>query len=59
MSAEREELARAVFISDNKAAPDPEHEWEMTCRRNPAYADYAFDIADGLIAAGYRKDPAK
>lgn len=52
---ERDELAREIFMADNSASPDPAHEWEMTTRHNPAYSTYAYEIADGLIAAGYRK----
>lgn len=54
MSA-REEIAKLLFITDNHAAPDPEHEWEMTSRHNPAYTEYVYEMADALIAAGYRQ----
>ncbi|UVF61010.1 hypothetical protein SEA_SAKAI_47 [Arthrobacter phage Sakai] len=51
----REEIAKLLFITDNHAAPDPEHEWEMTSRHNPAYTEYVYGMADALIAAGYRQ----
>lgn len=51
----REEIAKLLFVADNHAAPDPEHEWEMTSRHNPAYAEYVYAMADALIAAGYRQ----
>lgn len=54
MSA-RDELAKLLFVTDNDAAPDPGHEWEMTTRHNPAYAEYAFALSDAILAAGYRK----
>jgi hypothetical protein len=53
--SERDELAKLLFVTDNDAAPEPEHEWEMTTRHNPAYAEYAFAMADAILAAGYRK----
>ncbi|QWY79673.1 hypothetical protein PP637_gp43 [Arthrobacter phage Persistence] len=54
MSA-REEIAKLLFVTDNHAAPDPEHEWEMTSRHNPAYAEYVYVMADAILAAGYTK----
>jgi hypothetical protein len=53
--SKRDELAKLLFVTDNHAAPEPEHEWEMTTRHNPAYAEYAFALADAILAAGYRK----
>jgi hypothetical protein len=52
MSA-RDELARAIFLADNSSAPAGlmEAEWD----NNPPTDSYAHNIADGLIAAGYRK----
>ncbi|GAA3705745.1 hypothetical protein GCM10023081_47020 [Arthrobacter ginkgonis] len=52
MSTEREDLARAIFIADNANAPDAAREWDWADDEKVAYA---FAIADGLIAAGYRK----
>lgn len=49
MNNERNELAREIFIADNSDSPDPAAEWEI--RR----AQYAYEIADGLLTAGYRK----
>lgn len=52
---ERDELAKLLFITDNFAAPEPEHEWEMTIRHNAEYAKYVYFMADAILAAGYRK----
>jgi hypothetical protein len=51
----RDELAKLLFVTDNSGAAEPEHEWEMTTRHNPAHAEYAYMLADALIAAGYRQ----
>lgn len=51
MNSEREELARDIFIADNSNSPDPAAEWETAPRRR-----YAYEIADGLLARGYRKE---
>lgn len=53
MSEQRDELAREIFIADNYHARREfmEAEW---AERSGGY-QYAFWIADGLIAAGYRK----
>jgi len=49
---ERDELARDIFMADNSNAKDPATEW----RDAPASVkDYAYAIANGLLAAGYRK----
>lgn len=50
---ERDEFARAVFIADNANLDTPQaaKDWD----ENREHHDYAFAIADGLIAAGYRK----
>jgi hypothetical protein len=55
MSYECDELAKLLFVTDNDAAPEPEHKWEMTTRHNPEYAEYSFAMADAILAAGYRK----
>lgn len=53
MSA-RDELARDIFVADNSNAKDPAANWQ----EGPAsIRDYAYAIADGLLAAGYRKAP--
>ena len=54
MSA-RDEIAKLLFTTDNSNAPDPDHEWELTTRHNPKYAEYVFAMADALIEAGYVK----
>jgi hypothetical protein len=53
MSA-RDELARAIFLADNSGAPAGlmEAEWDQGMHGPDSYAH---NIADGLIAAGYRK----
>ena len=51
MSA-RDELAREIFIADNSNAKDPAAEW---LDAPASVKDYAFAIANGLIAAGYVK----
>jgi hypothetical protein len=50
-----DELAKLLFITDNNAAPDPEHEWEMATRHNSPYAECYYVMADAAMAAGYRK----
>jgi hypothetical protein len=52
---EREALARLLFIADNHHAKDPAHEWEMTTRHSPAYAEAYYVMADAMLAEGYRK----
>ena len=53
MSA-RDDLARLIFITDNKGAKDPAAEWEEAVRRDgpDSLTHYAYAIADGLLAAG-------
>jgi hypothetical protein len=53
MSA-RDELARAIFLADNSGAPPGlmEAEWDQGMHGPDSYAH---NIADGLLAAGYRK----
>lgn len=53
--SERDELARAIFVYDNGRLDQAaaEVEWEEV--RGPNEPRYAYLIADGLIAAGYRK----
>lgn len=51
----RHEIARLLFITDNRDAADPAHEWEMLTRHGPKYVHYVYEMADALIAAGYRK----
>lgn len=58
MSA-REEIARLLFITDNRNAADPEHEWEMLTRHGPKYVQYVYEMADALIAAGYTNEGAQ
>jgi len=51
--SDRDELARDIFLADNSNAPPGlmEAEWD----NNPTAESYAHNIADGLLAAGYRK----
>jgi hypothetical protein len=49
----REELARLLFMTDNRNAEDPEHEWEMLTRHGPRHLQHYYDMADGALAAGY------
>ena len=54
MSA-RDDLARLIFITDNANAKDPAAEWEGALADDAiraASTDYAYAIADGLLAAG-------
>lgn len=48
----RYQLAKDIFMADNADAPSPEREWDIATTKEHAYA---YGIADGLIAAGYRK----
>lgn len=54
-ASEREELARDLFLADTAAVSIPsgvaEKEWDEKREHN----DYAYTLADSLIAAGYRK----
>ena len=52
MKHEREELARDIFIADNFLIPTAASSWEWADDEN---VTYAYAIADGLIAKGYRK----
>jgi hypothetical protein len=55
----REDLAKLIYTTDNSNAPDPDAEWRRAQRHSTILgrvdAEYAYQIADGLIAAGYRK----
>lgn len=46
------DLARRIFMIDNSNAPDARKEWDDA---PAAYRDYAFNIAQGLIKAGWEK----
>ena len=48
----RERLARDIFLADNSNAPEEQmlKDWDDPVIR----PDYAYVIADGLIAKGYR-----
>ena len=52
-TTQREEFAHDVFLADNSnALPNvAEKDWD----ENREHHDYAFEIADRMIAAGYRK----
>ena len=50
--SERDELAKMLFTTDNSAALDPDIEW-LTAK--PEHMDYAYVLADAVLAAGYRK----
>lgn len=52
MTTQRDELARTVFIIDNRLASNPARVWDEA-DSDTRY--YAYAIADGLIAAGYTK----
>ena len=47
---DRDELAWEIFRVDNAAVPD-----DVLRPDFPREADYAIHIAEGLLAAGYRK----
>ena len=49
----RTQMARLIFIADNAGAPDPNKEWTEA---EAYHRQYAYNIADGLIAAGYKKE---
>jgi len=51
--AQRDEFARDLFLADNSSFPPglAEKDWDESREHH----DYAFAIADGLIAKGYRK----
>ena len=54
MSA-RDDLARLIFITDNKGAKDPDAEWTLALTLDAegyTMTAYAYAIADGLLAAG-------
>lgn len=57
MSTERDTLARDIFLADNSNARPGlmEQEWDA----DPTKYLYAYNIADGLIAKGYRKQVAE
>lgn len=50
--SERDKLARLVFIADNTGAKDPSGEWDIA---PSSYKEYAYRIADEVLAAGYAK----
>ena len=50
--AQRDELAREIFITDNARSLDPAVLWDEADQERMHYAEV---IADGLLAAGYRK----
>jgi len=52
----RDVIAKLLFTTDNRDAPEPDHEWEMTSRHNPAHAEAYYIMADALIQEGYSKD---
>ena len=52
---EREELAREIFITDNH--DNPMASYERDSEPSNMGHEYAYNIADGLLAAGYRKEP--
>lgn len=56
-NGQRDELARDIFFADNAHAPKDriQEDWEALGRSTQAGATYAYAIADGLIAKGYRK----
>ena len=47
----REEFARDIFLADNSSFPEAaaQKDWD----ENREHHDYAFEIADRLIAKGY------
>jgi hypothetical protein len=53
--SDRDELAKDIFMSDNCRSLDPEREWEEFFGKHKEVPTYAHFIADGLLAAGYRK----
>lgn len=55
----RDELARLIFVTDNAGSPDPRHEWEMASRHYPLIVEYAYILADAIIAGGWRAPVAK
>lgn len=55
MNAQRDELAKLIFVADNHASPDPEREWQVTLAEEPEYTKYAYDLAEVVLAAGYTK----
>lgn len=50
--SERDELAKLLFTTDNGRMKDPEGEWLAA---EPRHRAYVYDMADALLAAGYRK----
>ena len=59
-NTEREELARDIFLADNSKHPAADIEWgALHAARITSGTSYAYNIADGLIAKGYRKEPTK
>jgi hypothetical protein len=54
MNGERDELAKLAFVADNHVTGDPHAEWEVL-GKNPKYVGYVYEIADAILAAGYRK----
>lgn len=58
MTAAREELARLLFMADNRNAADPAHEWEMLTRHGPRHVQHYYEMADGALAAGYERREA-
>lgn len=53
----RDELARDIFIADNwrMSAPASIEDWDALEKSTHAGQTYCHHIADGLLAAGYRK----
>lgn len=49
---ERDELAKLLFTTDNSRMKDPQGEWLAA---EPRHLAYVYNMADALIAAGYRK----
>lgn len=52
MSA-RDYLAKLAFIADNHVAGDPHAEWDLLAK-NPKYVGYVYEIADAILANGWR-----
>lgn len=54
MPKERDELAKLIFVADNWRA-DRQDNLDEWAKLRPEDRDYAYRIADAMLAAGYRK----
>jgi hypothetical protein len=57
--SERDELAKFLYIVDNRRAEDPGAEWDLCVKKRSQDVERTYRLADALIAEGYAKDPRR